>query len=262
VVDDLATLLIAVAAGSAGFLVHNWPPARIFMGDQGEPAQAFDDHAGCRVERPQIIGQSEGADDGRSANDRQRLHSPGLRRDRERAHGAARDRHPPEVRSGAVVTPIHAGRVEQAVPDRDPPHGLGQQRDKDEGQGARSQTGSGQDHDVTRSGGTASSAAASAIISSRISPSEWCGDHPVRERSFVVSGTRRCMSSNPELDVRDSRGDCTRLRQLFPDVTPIALDEGLQRTVDWFRRSAEQATGFIPIQSGDPTAADTAGSIG
>jgi hypothetical protein len=70
------------------------------------------------------------------------------------------------------------------------------------------------------------------------------------------------MSSNPELDVRDSRGDCTRLRQLFPDVTPIALDEGLQRTVDWFRRSAEQATGFIPIQSGDPTAADTAGSIG
>jgi UDP-GlcNAc:undecaprenyl-phosphate/decaprenyl-phosphate GlcNAc-1-phosphate transferase len=31
----LAALLIAVAAGSAGFLVHNWPPARIFMGDSG-----------------------------------------------------------------------------------------------------------------------------------------------------------------------------------------------------------------------------------
>ena len=51
-------------------------------------------------------------------------------------------------------------------------------------------------------------------------------------------------------DVRDSRADCTRLRQLFPHVTPIALDEGLQRTVDWFRRSAEQATAFNPIQSG------------
>jgi UDP-GlcNAc:undecaprenyl-phosphate/decaprenyl-phosphate GlcNAc-1-phosphate transferase len=31
----LAALLIAVAAGSAGFLVHNWAPARIFMGDAG-----------------------------------------------------------------------------------------------------------------------------------------------------------------------------------------------------------------------------------
>jgi UDP-GlcNAc:undecaprenyl-phosphate GlcNAc-1-phosphate transferase len=31
----LAALLIAVSAGSAGFLVHNWPPARIFMGDAG-----------------------------------------------------------------------------------------------------------------------------------------------------------------------------------------------------------------------------------
>ncbi len=32
---DLAVLLIAVAAGCAGFLVHNWAPARIFMGDSG-----------------------------------------------------------------------------------------------------------------------------------------------------------------------------------------------------------------------------------
>jgi UDP-GlcNAc:undecaprenyl-phosphate GlcNAc-1-phosphate transferase len=31
----LGALLIAVAAGSAGFLVHNWAPARIFMGDAG-----------------------------------------------------------------------------------------------------------------------------------------------------------------------------------------------------------------------------------
>ena len=30
---DLAVLLIALCAGCAGFLVHNWTPARIFMGD-------------------------------------------------------------------------------------------------------------------------------------------------------------------------------------------------------------------------------------
>jgi UDP-GlcNAc:undecaprenyl-phosphate/decaprenyl-phosphate GlcNAc-1-phosphate transferase len=32
---DLAVLLIAMSAGCAGFLVHNWAPARIFMGDSG-----------------------------------------------------------------------------------------------------------------------------------------------------------------------------------------------------------------------------------
>ena len=32
---DLAVLLIALCAGCAGFLVHNWTPARIFMGDAG-----------------------------------------------------------------------------------------------------------------------------------------------------------------------------------------------------------------------------------
>jgi UDP-GlcNAc:undecaprenyl-phosphate GlcNAc-1-phosphate transferase len=31
----LAALLIGVTAGCAGFLVHNWAPARIFMGDSG-----------------------------------------------------------------------------------------------------------------------------------------------------------------------------------------------------------------------------------
>jgi UDP-glucose 4-epimerase len=63
-------------------------------------------------------------------------------------------------------------------------------------------------------------------------------------------------------DVRDSRADCTRLRQLFPQVIPIALDEGLQRTVDWFRRSAEQPTGLKPAQSGDPTAVHATGGVG
>jgi UDP-GlcNAc:undecaprenyl-phosphate/decaprenyl-phosphate GlcNAc-1-phosphate transferase len=32
---DLAILLLALSAGCAGFLVHNWTPARIFMGDAG-----------------------------------------------------------------------------------------------------------------------------------------------------------------------------------------------------------------------------------
>jgi UDP-GlcNAc:undecaprenyl-phosphate/decaprenyl-phosphate GlcNAc-1-phosphate transferase len=32
---DLAGLLIAISAGCAGFLAHNWTPARIFMGDAG-----------------------------------------------------------------------------------------------------------------------------------------------------------------------------------------------------------------------------------
>ena len=33
--QDVAALLVALSAGCAGFLVHNWTPARIFMGDAG-----------------------------------------------------------------------------------------------------------------------------------------------------------------------------------------------------------------------------------
>lgn len=36
-------------------------------------------------------------------------------------------------------------------------------------------------------------------------------------------------------DVRDSQADQTRLRSLFPDIEPVPLDEGLRRTIDWFR---------------------------
>ncbi|MFB7475968.1 NAD-dependent epimerase/dehydratase family protein [Kitasatospora sp. NPDC056184] len=36
-------------------------------------------------------------------------------------------------------------------------------------------------------------------------------------------------------DVRDSQADNTRLRELFPDVTPVPLREGLERTAAWFR---------------------------
>jgi UDP-glucose 4-epimerase len=36
-------------------------------------------------------------------------------------------------------------------------------------------------------------------------------------------------------DVPHSQADDTRLRALFPDAEPIAVDEGLRRTVDWMR---------------------------
>ena len=62
-------------------------------------------------------------------------------------------------------------------------------------------------------------------------------------------------------DVRDSQADSSRLRELFPEVTPVALDEGLQRTVAWFQRAAEAAQ-FIPAQGGDPAAAGAVGSTG
>jgi UDP-glucose 4-epimerase len=35
-------------------------------------------------------------------------------------------------------------------------------------------------------------------------------------------------------DVRDSQADQTRLRQLFPDVRPVPLAEGLRATIAWF----------------------------
>lgn len=39
-------------------------------------------------------------------------------------------------------------------------------------------------------------------------------------------------------DVRDSQADTTRLRALFPGVEPVELDDGLKRTLEWFRRFA------------------------
>jgi UDP-glucose 4-epimerase len=36
-------------------------------------------------------------------------------------------------------------------------------------------------------------------------------------------------------DVRDSQADRSRLEGLFPDVVPVPLEEGLRRTVEWFR---------------------------
>ncbi|GAA2751650.1 NAD-dependent epimerase/dehydratase family protein [Kitasatospora cinereorecta] len=39
-------------------------------------------------------------------------------------------------------------------------------------------------------------------------------------------------------DVRDSQADNTRLRELFPDVVPVPLVEGLERTTEWFRTAS------------------------
>ncbi|WP_371495579.1 NAD-dependent epimerase/dehydratase family protein [Kitasatospora sp. NBC_00374] len=36
-------------------------------------------------------------------------------------------------------------------------------------------------------------------------------------------------------DVRDSQADNSRLRELFPEVVPVPLREGLERTAAWFR---------------------------
>jgi UDP-glucose 4-epimerase len=37
-------------------------------------------------------------------------------------------------------------------------------------------------------------------------------------------------------DVRDSQADQTRLARLFPAIEPIALEDGLRATVEWFEQ--------------------------
>jgi UDP-glucose 4-epimerase len=45
-------------------------------------------------------------------------------------------------------------------------------------------------------------------------------------------------------DVRDSQADMTRLKALFPDISPVLLGEGLQATADWMATTlATQAAG-------------------
>ena len=38
-------------------------------------------------------------------------------------------------------------------------------------------------------------------------------------------------------DVRDSQADQSTLHELFPDVRPVALEEGIARTIAWFQGS-------------------------
>ncbi len=42
-------------------------------------------------------------------------------------------------------------------------------------------------------------------------------------------------------DVPHSQADSSRLRALFPDVTPVPLEEGLRATVGWFHERADRA---------------------
>jgi UDP-glucose 4-epimerase len=49
-------------------------------------------------------------------------------------------------------------------------------------------------------------------------------------------------------DVRDSQADRTRLDHLFPGATPVPLEEGLHRTVEWFRcNGVTDATRAAPV---------------
>ncbi|QEE60843.1 NAD-dependent epimerase/dehydratase family protein [Salinibacterium sp. dk2585] len=43
-------------------------------------------------------------------------------------------------------------------------------------------------------------------------------------------------------DVRASQSDGRRVRELFPEVTPVSLDEGLDATIRWFGLSPETAS--------------------
>lgn len=42
-------------------------------------------------------------------------------------------------------------------------------------------------------------------------------------------------------DVRASQSDGSRMRELFPDLAPVALETGLARTISWFREMREGA---------------------
>jgi len=57
------------------------------------------------------------------------------------------------------------------------------------------------------------------------------------ERLGELTGGPIAVDRRPERvgDVRHSQADDTRLRALFPAVSPVALAEGLAATVDWYR---------------------------
>jgi UDP-glucose 4-epimerase len=57
------------------------------------------------------------------------------------------------------------------------------------------------------------------------------------ERILGTPIERRHVDPRPG-DVRDSQADQTNLRARFPGIVPVELDEGLRRTVAWFRTGA------------------------
>lgn len=57
----------------------------------------------------------------------------------------------------------------------------------------------------------------------------------VGELESVLGRPLEVAHSEPRAgDVRDSQADNSRLRELFPDVRPVPLREGLERTAEWF----------------------------
>ena len=53
---------------------------------------------------------------------------------------------------------------------------------------------------------------------------------------FVVANVDARAHTDPRAgDVRDSQADRSRVSALFPDLVPVALPEGLEATVEWFR---------------------------
>jgi UDP-glucose 4-epimerase len=61
-------------------------------------------------------------------------------------------------------------------------------------------------------------------------------------------------------DVRDSQASSVRLKELFPGIRPTGLDEGLERTVAWFRR-LDQAQ-YRPAGQGADAIARASGGSG
>ncbi|MDE3087628.1 MAG: NAD-dependent epimerase/dehydratase family protein [Acidobacteriota bacterium] len=48
-------------------------------------------------------------------------------------------------------------------------------------------------------------------------------------------------------DVRDSQADRTRLGELFPDLDPVALEEGLRRTISFVERQRDASAPLEPV---------------
>lgn len=59
----------------------------------------------------------------------------------------------------------------------------------------------------------------------------------VAEKIAVMVGSDVTFDHQPVRagDVRDSQADCSLLMSLFPDITPVALDQGISNTVSWMR---------------------------
>ncbi|HWW44023.1 MAG TPA: NAD-dependent epimerase/dehydratase family protein, partial [Acidimicrobiia bacterium] len=62
------------------------------------------------------------------------------------------------------------------------------------------------------------------------------------DRTLRTRSTLNHVDARPG-DIRDSQADTTRLRELFPHLTPVSLEEGLRETVEWFQGEVASARG-------------------